>query len=149
MIATLRGEGTSWNSGGKPLNLQMWQVSAPQSKPTSQLHRQPESPGRLLSEMPIPYVRHLPTRFCGAEDNSMRPRLTGVSSDGPDASGMVTSVSRAAMRVNLSGFPSDNFGGLTRSTFTLYSPGGTCRRGRTSPVWEYSPRRLLTWRSRP
>ena len=29
------------------------------------------------------------------------------------------------MRVNLSGFPSDNFGGLTRSTFTLYSPGGT------------------------
>ncbi len=93
-IATLQGEGTSWNSGGKPLNLQMWQVSAPQSKPTSQLHRQPESPGRLL-------------------------RLTGVSSDGPDASGMVTSVSRAAMRVNLSGFPSDNFGGLTRSTFTV------------------------------
>ena len=53
-IATLQGEGTSWNSGGKPLNLQMWQVSAPQSKPTSQLHRQPESPGRLFSEMPIP-----------------------------------------------------------------------------------------------
>src|SRR6266567_3439168 len=25
-IATLRGEGTSWNSGGKPLNLQVWEV---------------------------------------------------------------------------------------------------------------------------
>jgi WD40 repeat protein len=27
MIATLRGEGTSWNQGGKPLNLEIWSVS--------------------------------------------------------------------------------------------------------------------------
>src|SRR5947207_14988485 len=108
MIATLRGEGTSWNSGGKPLNLQMWQVSAPQSKPTSQLHRQPESPCRLLSEMPIPYVRHLPTRFCGAEDNSMRPRLTGMSSDVPDASGMVRFVSMVTSQCICSAYSSVN-----------------------------------------
>src|SRR6266566_2704404 len=25
-IATLQGEGTSWNSGGKPLDLQVWEV---------------------------------------------------------------------------------------------------------------------------
>src|SRR6266516_7340087 len=71
------------------------------------------------------FKRHLAGHYGDAEDKWRMPRLTGVSSDGPDASGMDRSVSRAAMRVNLSGFPSDNFGGLTRSTFTVYSPGGT------------------------